>query len=158
METIHVLIVSNIPDEIAKIQNLLTTDHDAFTHYHVDTTMDNREALRAMVRNRHDIFILDYHLTGGGITGIELLQRANAGGCTSPTIIVSNVPDDEIAWAADDAGAACYLNKTLDLDGRTLRFAIRHGVHYFQKLQELQELLNNVQKQLAELGRKYRRA
>lgn len=157
METIHVLMVSDNQTEIAQVRELLTTNVDATTHYHVDATGDYAEALRALVRNHHDIFLLDYHLPGVNMSGIELLQRANAGGCATPVIVLSNLPDDDIEWAADDAGAACYLNKVLDLNERTLKLAIRHGVRYFHKLQELQELLAAVQKQLAELGRRYRR-
>lgn len=157
METIHVLMISTNQSEISQVRDLLTTSTDATTHYRVDATADYAEALRALVRNNHDLFLVDYHLAGAGLSGIELLQRANAGGCTSPVILLTTLPDEDIAWAADDAGAACFLNTNLDLNERTLKLAIRHGVRYFHKLQELQELLTSVQKQLADLGRRYRR-
>lgn len=157
METIHVLVVSDTQDDISLVREALTTNTDALTHYHVDTTADYAEALRALVRNNHDVFIVDYHFSGVGLNGLELLQRANAGGCSTPVILLSTLPDEDIVWAADDAGAACFLNKNFDLNERTLKLAIRHGVHYFHKLQELQELLASVQKQLAELGRRHRR-
>ena len=158
METIHILIISDVQDEIDAIRAALATGPDAATHYRMDVTEDYAEALRALVRNRHDCVLVNYHLPGVNMTGVELLQRANAGGCAIPVIIMSVLPDEDIAWAADDAGAACYLNTHLDLNERTLKLAIRYGVHYFHKLQEMQELLSNVQKQLAELGRKFRRA
>jgi CheY-like chemotaxis protein len=157
METIHVLMVSDNQDEISLVRELLTTNTDALTHYHVDATADYAEALRSLVRNNHDLFLVDYHFSGVGLSGIEMLQRANAGGCATPVILLSTLPDEDIAWAADDAGAACFLNKNLDLNERTLKLAIRHGVRYFHKLQELQDLLTSVQKQLADLGRRYRR-
>jgi CheY-like chemotaxis protein len=157
METIHVLMVSDNQSEISLVRELLATSLDATTHYHIDTTADYAEALRALVRNNHNVFIVDYHLPGVGMTGIELLQRANAGGCSTPVILLSTLPDEDIEWAADDAGAACFLNKNLDLNERMLKLAIRHGVRHFRRLQELQELLTTVQKQLADLGRRYRR-
>jgi DNA-binding response OmpR family regulator len=157
METIHVLMISDNQHDIEEVQALLTTGPDAAIHYHVDITTDYAEALRSLVRNRHGIVLLDYHLPGVNVTGVELLQRANAGGCSTPVILLSILPDEEMEWAADDAGAACYLNKNFDLNERTLKLAIRHGVKYFHKLQEMQELLTSVQKQLAELGRRFRR-
>ena len=158
METIHVLLINDNAEDIQEIRDLLTTGPDDTLHYHIDTTADYAETMRALVRNKHDIALIDYHLPGTSTSGVELLQRANAGGCSIPVILMSTLADGDIEWAAEDAGAACYLNKNFDMTERTLKLAIRHGVRYFKKLQEMQELLTTVQKQLVDLGRKFKRA
>jgi DNA-binding response OmpR family regulator len=157
METVHILTVGSAQNEVEEIKLALSTGPDALVHYHIDVISDYAEALRALVRNSHNVVLLDYHFTNLNLSGLDLLQRANAGGCTTPVIILSTLPDEEIAWAANDAGAAGFLHKHFDLNERTLKYAIRVGVHHFHKLQEMHELLLDVHKQLAELGRRFRR-
>lgn len=157
METIHVLVVSDNRDEIDLIQDLLHTDPDASMHYHVESVDNYNDALRDMVRNRHDLYLVNYNVPGVQLSGPELLERANAGGCTTPVLLLTTLKDEDIEWQAEEAGAAGFLNSHTDLTERTLRHTIRYAVRQFKRLQETQELLITVQKQLAEMGRKLNR-
>jgi FixJ family two-component response regulator len=100
---------------------------------------------------------MDQHVSGTGLTSIEILKRVNAGGCTIPVILVTTLGDDSVAWAADDAGAAGFLHRDLDMTERTVKHAIRYSISHFRQLQEIQEHMAEVQKQLADMGRKLRR-
>lgn len=151
------LVVTDDTQQVDDIKGLLATTPGTRQRYHVESMSDFNDVLRTLVRNTHDIFILDQKVPGSSMTPIELLQRANAGGCTTPVFLLTTHADDDIEWAADDAGAAGFLHVHLDLTERTLKHAIRYGVTHFRQLQEMHELLASVQKQLAEVERKLRR-
>lgn len=157
METTHVLVVSDDTHQVEEISRLLETTPGTRQRYHVESLSDFQEVLRALVRNTHDVFILDQKIPGSPLSALDLLQRANAGGCITPVLLLTTLPDDDIEWAADDAGAAGFLHRDLDLNERTLKHALRYAVTHFRQLQEMQELLSSVQKQLAEVERKLRR-
>lgn len=157
METIHVLMVSDNETECQTVRNLLSEDKDSLLRYHVDVISDHTEALRHMVRNTHDVFILDQTIPGCSMSGVDFLKKANAGGCSSPTLLLTTFPDHEIEWAVDDCGAAGHLHKHIDLEERVIKHAIRYAVRHFKKLQEIQEQMTLVQQQLADLGRKLNR-
>jgi len=157
METTHVLVVSGDTDQIDEISRLLETTPGTSRRFHVEALTEYQEVLRALVRNTHDVFILDQKIPESPLTALELLQRANAGGCSSPVLVLTSLPDEDIEWAADDAGAAGFLHRDLDINERTLKHALRYAVTHFRQLQEMQELLSGVQRQLAEVERKLRR-
>lgn len=169
MNTIRVLVVSDNPADVVLIEELLKPSTQ--TNYVVESIADFQGALRALVSDSHDIFLLDYHVPGTGITGVDLIQRAYAGGCTSPIILLTQITDDMIYWAAEHAGAADVLHKTADLcphpdcplhrneevPRRLLTRSIRYAVQHFQQLKMIQKQLDGVQRQLADVHRKLNR-
>lgn len=157
METIHIMLVNDDEGEADIIKNLLKEDSDSLLRYHLDVVTDHIEALRAMVRNTHDVYILDQNIPGASISGADFLKRANAGGCSSPVLLLTTYSDLDIEWAVDDCGAAGHLNKYLDLEDRVLKHAIRYAVRHFKRLQEIQEQLSCVLAQIADVGRKLNR-
>jgi two-component system, cell cycle sensor histidine kinase and response regulator CckA len=170
MNTIRVLVVSDNPDDVVLVEELLSTPL-AQTNYVVENIADFQGALRALVSDSYDVYLLDYHVPGTGITGVDLIQRAYAGGCTSPIILLTQISDDMIQWAAEHAGAADVLHKTADLcphpdcpmhrnkdtPHRLLARSIRYAVQHFQQLKMIQKQLDGVQKQLADVHRKLNR-
>lgn len=158
METIHMLVVSDNADDIDQIKALLASQAGARTHYHVESTGDFQDALKALVRNTHDVYLLDQKLPDTQADGMDLLRRANAGGCSRPAILLTSMEDEDIEWAVEDIGAAGFLNRHLDLSERVLKHAIRHAVRHFQQLQEIREQLSVVQRQLIDVGRKLNRS
>lgn len=157
METTHVLIISDDTVLVEEVTKLLHTAPGTRRRYHVESMTDFSDTLRALVRNTHDVFIIDQIVPGSNIGAIDLTQRANAGGCVTPVLILTTLPDEEIEWAADDAGAAGFLHRDYDLTDRTLKHALRYATDHFRQLQEMQELLTEVQRQLVEVERKFRR-
>jgi two-component system cell cycle sensor histidine kinase/response regulator CckA len=81
--------------------------------------------LDAMLRNRHDICLLDYRL--GAKNGIDLLREAVRGGCQAPVILLTGLGQHEVDVEAMKAGASDYLVKaSLQADAleRSIRYAL----------------------------------
>jgi two-component system, cell cycle sensor histidine kinase and response regulator CckA len=84
------------------------------------------EGLEEMLRNQHDVCLLDYRL--GPRNGVELLQTAVERGCQSPIILLTGLGLHEVDLQAMEAGAADYLIKSrLDANSleRTIRYALQ---------------------------------
>ena len=81
--------------------------------------------LAAMLENKHDVCLLDYRL--GAHDGVELMTRALAQGCQTPTILLTGMGEHEVDLAAMKAGASDYLVKnrlTANQLERSIRYAI----------------------------------
>src|SRR6185312_12498471 len=81
--------------------------------------------LATMLRNNHDICLIDYRL--GAHNGLDLLKTALAGGCIAPIILLTGMGQHEVDVAAMQAGAADYLIKGR-LDVNQLERSIRHAI------------------------------
>ena len=171
METIRVLIISDETDDIEKIKKLLNHSPHPDTKYKTSVVSTFPEGLRALVGTTHDIYLVDYKVPGSNISGIDLTQRAYAGGCTAPIIILTHMNDDTIHWAAESAGAVDVLNKRSDIyphpdcplnrnhetSRRLLDKSIRYAVRHFQQLRNVQKQVDGMQKQLVDLNKKLSR-
>ena len=167
METIRVLVISDSAADVVLIEELLSKSPRSQTKYYVEAAHDFQSALRALVSDSHDIYLMDYHVPGSGISGIDFIQRAYAGGC----ILLTQITDETIIWAAEAAGAAdvlhkqadlcphpdCPLHRNEDTPRRLLTRAIRYSVRHFQQLKTIQKQLDAVQRQLADVHRKLNR-
>src|SRR5690349_3168260 len=81
--------------------------------------------LDAMVRNQHDVCLVDYRL--GARNGVELLKEAVQRGCIAPIILLTGLGEHEIDLEAMKAGAADYLVKSglrSDMLERSMRYAL----------------------------------
>lgn len=171
METIRVLIISDETDDVAQLQRLLKRSPHPDTKYKVDCVDTFHEALRALVNTTHDAYLVDYKVPGSNISGIDLTQRAYAGGCTAPIIILTHLNDGTLHWAAEAAGAAdvlhkradicphpdCPLNRSLETARRLIDKSIRYSVRHFQQLRNIQKQVDGMQKQLVDLNKKLSR-
>jgi PAS domain S-box-containing protein len=81
--------------------------------------------LEAMLRNQHDVCLLDYRL--GAKNGIELLSDAVQRGCQAPIILLTGLGEHEVDVQAMKAGAADYLVKA-HLQADALERAIRYAL------------------------------
>src|ERR1043166_686215 len=83
------------------------------------------EALEAVRRQVHDVYLLDYRL--GERNGLDFLGEVQAYGCTAPVIILTGQGDHDVDLEAMRAGAADFLVKgqtsAAQLE-RSLRYAI----------------------------------
>lgn len=93
--------------------------------------------LEIMAENRHDVYLLDYHL--GGQTGLDLLRAAVEMGCKGPVIVLTGQGDRQIDLAVMESGAVDYLIKER-IDGETLERAIRYAIHRKQTELEMAEM------------------
>lgn len=151
METIHILVVSDNQNDIERIRDILATSSGAMVRFHVESEMDYASALRSLVRNQYDVYFVDQIVPGSQMSGIDLVKKANAGGCRSPVLVLTTLPDEDMDWALDDAGATGHVNKHLDLHERTLRNAIRLAIKHNKDVTEVREQLRELQRQVADL-------
>ena len=83
------------------------------------------QGLDAMLRNQHDVCLVDYRL--GAHNGVELLRTALAGGCQAPVILLTGVGQHQVDVEAMEAGAADYLVKA-QLQSNSLERSIRYAL------------------------------
>jgi len=151
METIHVLIVSDNQSDIEEIRNMLASSSGAMVRFHVESEMDYASALRSLVRNQYDVYLVDQIIPNSQMSGVDLVKKANAGGCRSAALLLTTMPDEDIDWAADDAGFAGHVNKHLDFQERTFRNAIRFAIQHNKDVTEVREQLRELQRQVSTL-------
>lgn len=156
VKTIRVLLYMS-PEARDGLQLLLDEASDNYTKYFIDAVENYHDAISAMVNNTHDVYIVDHLLPNCSVNGLELIERVNAGGCNRPIILVTSTPDEDVEWAADEVGAACFLNRPADLTPRTLKHAVRFSTSHFIRLKEIQYQLVLMKTQLAEICRKLNR-
>ena len=152
METIHVLIAGD-DQAVATLKAVLHTEPGDMTHYHMEVETDYTELLRKLVRNTHDIYVIDQKIRDVPATGQDLIRKANAGGCSSPAILLTTLSDEDAEMVVEDVGAAGFLNIHLDLEERVVKHAIRHAIRHFRQLQDIHNQLTHVQQQLLDIGR-----
>ena len=157
METVHVLIISDNRDEIERVRDLLRTEKGEAVRYHLDVVSEYRSALRDLVRNTYDIYLVDQIVPDAQLSGVELIQKANAGGCRSPILLLTTMSDEDISWALDDMGAAGHIHKYLDFQERAFRNAIRVALRHYRDVTEVREQLRDLQRQVAELLQTFER-
>jgi DNA-binding NtrC family response regulator len=151
METLHVLVVSGNESDIETIRGLLETAPGENQHYHVESEEDYKLALKALVSNKYDVYFVDQIVPNSGVSGVDLVHKANAGGCRSAVLLLTNMSDEEIEWFVEECGAAGHINRNLDYEERTLRNAIRTGISHSKDVAEIREQLRELQRQVSGL-------
>ena len=108
-----------------------------------------QEALEAVERNQHDLYLFDYHL--GEADGLELLRAALAKGCKAPIILLTGHENWEIDVQAMKAGAADYLVKG-DLHAKLLERSIRYALERKQAEEKLKSYAAEIEHKNMELA------
>ena len=91
----------------------------------LDWTGDAKEGYDLLLKDEHEVFLIDYRL--GSENGLELLRRARAAGSRAPMLILTGQTDEEIDQQALEAGASDYLAKDV-YDVSRLQHAIRYAL------------------------------
>lgn len=106
-EVIKVLLVEDDEDDYIITRDLLAE----IPGRRFELTWANtfQKGFDAMLRNQHDICLLDYRL--GASNGVELLRAARKGGCQIPAILLTTSAQHQRDIEAMDAGASDYLVK-----------------------------------------------
>ena len=126
----RVLLIDDDEDEFLIVSALLresvrTTNVLCASRVVLEWTDNNRAALEQIAAGAYDAYLIDYRL--GDMTGLQLIERAVAGGCDAPLILLSGQDDPRVDAQAMRAGATDYLVKD-QLSGalleRTLRYAL----------------------------------
>lgn len=155
METIQVLVVSDNHQDINRIVELLSATPGSDLLFHVKSEGDYNGALKALVRNAYDVYLVDQIVQNTKMSGIDLVKKANVGGCRSPVLLLTTMSDEDIDWAVEDSGAMGHVNKNLDFTWRTFRNAIRFAIRYHKNVLGIQKQLTELQRQVADLITKF---
>lgn len=136
--TLKLLLVEDDEDDYVLAREMLSKlEHPKVTLNWVSTYQD---ALEAMERNEHDVYLLDYHL--GERNGVELLQQARSGICfCKPTIMLTGQDGHEVDMEAIRNGASDYLLKS-QASASSLERSIRHAIERAKTLDALRKLAN----------------
>ena len=129
IEPLRVLLVDDDEDDYIITQDLLNdSDQDGNdernNRFLLDWVSEYGSALREIQRQRHDVYLIDYHL--GEHNGLELLQQAIQQGCLAPLILLTGQGDRDIDLQAMQSGAVDFLVKG-QIDGPLLERAIRYA-------------------------------
>ncbi|MCU0703767.1 MAG: response regulator [Fimbriiglobus sp.] len=94
--------------------------------YTLDWESDFDSANDLICAAAYDVYLIDFRL--GARTGLDLLRAVQERGCHEPIILLTGVSQPEVDRAAEEAGAADYLEKArLEpvLLERAIRYALR---------------------------------
>jgi FixJ family two-component response regulator len=105
-------------------------------------------AIEAMVRNEHDVYLVDYLL--GERNGIELLYEVVKRGCKGPIILLTGKGTREVDMAAMKAGASDYLDKG-EIGSSLLERSIRYAIERKRTQEEREQLISELQTALAKV-------
>ncbi|MEA2165382.1 MAG: hypothetical protein QOK37_3509 [Thermoanaerobaculia bacterium] len=131
---VKVLLVEDDEDDFVLTRDLLSDSRR--TRFSLDWVPSYREALAAIAKGQHDVYLVDYRL--GEHDGLEILREARAAGCVRPIILLTGQGDGEVDIAAMQAGAADYLVKG-QLDAQLLERSIRYSLEQNRTLEALRE-------------------
>ena len=110
--------------------------HDAPFDAQIETVSTFAAGLERILKNEHDVYLIDYRLPDG--TGTGLIHEAREGGIEKPFILVTGYGN----WALDEVafreGAADYIEK--DQIERQLKHAIRYALRDWENAQALKKL------------------
>ena len=122
-EQLRVLLVEDDEDDFILTKTLFSEMQGR--RCEVEWNKNFTSGLEAMIRNQHDVCLVDYRL--GAENGITLLRLAIERGCRAPIILLTGQGEHEIDLEAMKAGAADYLVKGR-LDAGLLERSIRYAI------------------------------
>ena len=108
-----------------------------YTPVEVEWISDYHQALEVLLRNEHDLCLLDFYL--GEHNGLELLKEAQNAGCYVPFVMLTVSNDRAIDLEAMQYGAHYYLVKS-QLTSHELERAIRYSLERTRLLRITKEL------------------
>ncbi|MFZ2448115.1 MAG: ATP-binding protein [Syntrophobacteraceae bacterium] len=106
-DRLKVLLIDDDEEDFLIISDMLA--EAGSPRYNVDWASTYEEGLAAIGREEHDVYLVDYLL--GARNGLDLLEKAIAGGCKAPIIFFTAYGNYDTDLRAMKSGAADYLVK-----------------------------------------------
>jgi CheY-like chemotaxis protein len=122
---LQVLLVDDDQDDYFLTRHFVSQIQEWVIKLDWSSTYD--DALTKMIQDKHDVYLLDFHL-GQQRTGLELLNKAIAHGCNAPMILLTGLNDRDIDLEAMNSGAMDYLIKG-QIDSQLLERSIRYALN-----------------------------
>ncbi|MFO0845596.1 MAG: PAS domain-containing protein [Gemmataceae bacterium] len=148
---IRVLLVDDDEDDFALTRYLLADIKGG--EYVLDWAPVYEDALAAIARREHDVYLLDYRL--GEHSGVELLREAQRRGGRGPFLLLTGQGQRELDLEAMQAGAADYLEKG-QLTAALLERSIRYAIERWRHADELERRVAERTAELAEANARLR--
>ncbi|HLH61853.1 MAG TPA: ATP-binding protein [Ktedonobacteraceae bacterium] len=136
IQSTGILLIEDDEEDFILLQKVLAKVSS--TRYKIQWEQHAGEGLAHMLREDHDICLIDYRL--GANSGIELLKEARRRGYDLPIILLTSASGGGIDIQALQAGADDYITKDL-LQGELLHRLIRYAIERRKAEQERQRLL-----------------
>lgn len=133
-QPLKILLVDDDEDDYIITRDLLAEIKG--NSFHLDWVETYQTALETIVRNQHDVYLIDYRL--GERNGLELLSEVIARGSTAPLILLTGQGDRVVDVEAMRRGASDYLVKGA-IDAPSLERSIRYAIERKQAEQTLRE-------------------
>lgn len=124
---VRVLLVDDNEDDYIIVKGLLSRVED--TSYALDWMASYDDAITAIEKKEHDIYLIDYHL--GHHDGLGLLDAAVKGHNPAPVIVLTGQGDHTVDVRAMKTGAAGFLVKG-QFDAPLLERSIRYAIEQKQ--------------------------
>ena len=128
----RILLVEDDEDDYIITKELLSDI--SVVNYELDWTASYQDALRLLVEDSHDIYLIDYRL--GPLNGLDLAKEALAQGCKAPIILLTGQGGLEVDLQAMQSGVADYLVKG-KTDSQILERTIRYAIERNREKEEL---------------------
>ena len=128
--------------ELVKIKLSVTSNQQ---QYIVNWQPEPKEALKELILNRYDIYIVDYKLPLKN--GLDIVEEALLKGCKKPIILLTHHDDPYIANRALSVGVSDYLVKSeisASMLDRSIRYAISHKAIQNRKQSLVSTLANDI--------------
>jgi signal transduction histidine kinase len=144
-EPVRILLVDDDEDDFLLTRELLSEIPD--TDFVLDWISDYDEAIELICKDEHDLYLIDYRL--GDKDGLALIREVKEKRCHVAMILLTGLGERTIDFAAMEAGAADYLEKTA-LTATRLERSIRYSL---QSKRHAEELDQRVRERTEELAR-----
>jgi DNA-binding response OmpR family regulator len=122
-EVIRILLIEDDEDDYLLVKNLLSKTPSS--KFELDWVNDYDSGLQCILKQQHDVYLLDYHL--GQRSGLDLLRELRHQDKEAPVILFTGQGGYEVDVEAMQSGAADYLIKaqiTSDMLERSIRYTI----------------------------------
>ncbi|MCA1616722.1 MAG: response regulator, partial [Acidobacteria bacterium] len=131
---IRVLLVDDDEDDYVMTRDLLSEVGRG--RFRLDWLCSFDDALAAVRRAEHDVYLLDYRL--GAHSGLDILRETSGDTRRAPMILLTGQGDDEVDADAMRAGASDYLVKGT-IEASILARSIRYAMERANSLRALRE-------------------
>src|SRR5438094_807012 len=124
---INLLLIDDDEQEhliIRRILNSIQKDHSNI-HYSIHFSEDYFSGLSEIFSKQYDICLVDYRL--GNDDGLGLIRAAIKKESEMPMILLTDQNNQDIEYAAINAGAMDYLNKN-EINEQLLRRSIQYAI------------------------------
>lgn len=148
MKEMRVLVIDDDEEDILLVRDYIREGFKSISLNIVDV-QTVPDAIEKLLNDKFDVIIVDYML--GETDGLEVIERAQLEGITTPIIFLTGRGDEEIVLSAMKKGAKDYLNKS-----RITTELLCHSIMNAIRLGELQLMRADAERALRESELKYR--